>query len=230
MVIMNKPRFGRSVRPVALTTVFLLVSGGACSSVSEQGEPSSATVSSVVGGSSIPAAPATDVPAVPEDGSRNALVDDLAEAAEVPAEELVDSVTDEGTDSATTLPALPVDDATRAQLTTFGEAYLGYDHRQSPDARAVALEPLVTSSLLPDLAAPLPAALIDQLQQEERVVTPTLQSIEPLGGDGGDGRVFVLSYEVTTSTLDDAGESVTAVEVVRLTVVIDGEGIVGDVR
>ncbi len=231
MVIMNKPRFGLSVRPVAVTAAVLLLSGLACSPASEQGASSLPTTSSVAGGSSIPAAPATDVTPLPEPGSRTALVDGLEQLAEdEPDEVVVESVTDEGTDSATTVPPIPVDDATRARLAAFGEAYLGYDHRDPADTRALALEPLVTPSLFLDLATPLPAALTEELQQEERVVTPTLVSVEPIGGDGGEGRVFLLTYEVTTSTVADDDEVVTTTALELLTVVTDDTGVVEDVR
>ncbi|MEM9130839.1 MAG: hypothetical protein AAF962_03955 [Actinomycetota bacterium] len=215
---------------MTLTAAVLLLSGAACSSSPQQAAPSLAPTSSVAGGSSIPAAPATDVQPLPEEGSRNALLDGLAEAAEEPEEVVIDSVTDEGTDSATTVPPTPVDEATRSQLAAFGQAYLGYDHRQSPEARAEALEPLVAPDLLLDLATPLPAALLEELEAEERVVTPTLVTVEPVGGDGGDGRVFLLTYEVATATVDDGGEPLTAVQNVLLTVVTDAAGIVEDVR
>lgn len=230
MLIMNRPRFGRSVRPRALIAAVLLLTGGACSTAPQQVAPSLPPTSSVAGGSSIPAAPATDVTTAPTEGARNALVDDLQAVAEGPDEVEIDSVTDEGTDSATTTPPAPVDEATRSRLVAFGDVYLGYDHRQPAESRAVALEPLVKPALFAELATPLPAALIDELEQEERVVTPRLVSVEPVGGDGGDGRVFLLTYEVTTTTVDADGGPLTVTEAVLLTVVVDDDGVVGDVR
>lgn len=225
MVIMNKSRLGA---PAALCAVALVPTTLGCGLSSRGTSAAPEQASSVVGGSAIPAAPATDDSnPPPRPGSRTALVDDLASTQ---TDEDVDSVTAEGTDSVTTTAApAPVDATTRDRLERFGRHYLAFDHRSDPGARAIALEPLVTAPLLAELAAPLPAALLDDLAREERVVVPSLVSLEPLG-DGAASNVFRLTYDVTTSARFDGGDRTTETEIAVITVVVDADGLVADVR
>ncbi|MEL7157929.1 MAG: hypothetical protein AAFN30_15230 [Actinomycetota bacterium] len=184
----------------------------------------------MVGGSSIPASPATDdAIATPRPGSRTALVEELEELAEPPAD-APDPITAEGTDSVTTTAApAAVDPVTRDRLAAFGRLYLEFDHRLGPEDRASALAPLVTPPLLADLVAPLPAALVEELAAEERVSVPALVAVEPLGA-AGDGQAFRLTYEVTTTVRSGKGEPATTTDVAVLTVVTDADGLVEDVR
>ncbi len=244
MIIMNKPRLAV---PRALLLAALVVASLGCAS-SSGGAPTAAP-DPVPPGSGSPLDPAAPDPggtdpvadsgatgaseAPPVTGSRAGLIEALAESATSTAPPR--PVTDDGTDSVTvaSTPA-PLAPGLRADLEEFGRWYLGYDHTWAPGRRAEALAPLVTETLLAEVAAPLPAALTAQLAAQQRVVTPRLETAEPIEAQADGSVVALLRFTVVTEALApdaiDGDEPVTVEESMVLTVVVGPDGLVGDVR
>lgn len=128
-----------------------------------------------------------------------------------------------GTDSET-VPAAPspVTPQIQALLDAFGHQYLEYDYRADPAARAEALRSLVTPQLFQQLSQPLPAAMVETLRAEHRVVTATLVSVQPV-----DAGVYQIAYAVDTRA---DGVPAAKAQPRSLVVTVDGQQRVSDVR
>ncbi|MDH3681935.1 MAG: hypothetical protein OEV40_18505, partial [Acidimicrobiia bacterium] len=125
-----------------------------------------------------------------------------------------------GTDSSTPADAVPPAAALHARLVEFGRLYLAFDYRADPGTRLAELRSLVAPGLLDQLAQPMPPALREFVEAEERIVEPEFIELTPLASD-----VFQLSFTVATSAAGDRTE-----EHRRLIVTVDGAQLVSDVR
>ncbi|MEM8925387.1 MAG: hypothetical protein AAGD35_17935 [Actinomycetota bacterium] len=214
---------------MALLTVAIAPVGLGCALSTGTSTAAPETTSSAAGGIT-PAAPAaadgsTDQTA---EGSRSGLVADLERAAT--STTAAEPVTDEGSDSVTTTVAPPpLDAALRSRLEVFGQLHLGYDHRQDHADRVAELAVVVDPLLLEQLAVPLPAALVEELASEERIVTATMREIVPLEPLPEGGGVYRLDVDLETTTID-TGAASGEPGFTSVVVVVGPDGLIEDVR
>lgn len=127
-----------------------------------------------------------------------------------------------GTDSAFVGDPEIIDEGQRSRLVQFGQAYLSFDYREDQLTRVERLQGLVSADLLVDLSAPMPPALMEELVADQRVVTAEEVDLAAVGEN-----VFQLSFDLTTTSASDGSAEP---ERRVLTVVLDPDGLVSDVR
>lgn len=140
------------------------------------------------------------------------------------------SITAEGTDSVPADAVAPVDAEIRLRLARFGESYLGFDYREPPERRLDELIQMVTPSLFTELAAPLPMALTETLVAERRVEIPELLTLVPVEAIATGGGVYELSFAVAETTTPDGTTVAERERMQTITVVLNADNLVEDVR
>lgn len=140
-------------------------------------------------------------------------------------------IADAGTDSTDAESPIVVTAEIRQRLSRFGDRYLSYDYRENPEARLDDLAELVTPSFYDRIALPLPPALAGSLAAERHVESAALLSVVSITALTGGGGVYELSYAVTEMTTPaGAAETVESERTQVITVVLDAENLVEDVR
>ncbi|MCP3988652.1 MAG: hypothetical protein GY724_06250 [Actinomycetia bacterium] len=174
------------------------------------------------------ASPAPDDTAPADNGPGSALAAQLkaSESGRTEGE----SSTREGTDSEVIVPP-SLDPELESKLALFGQAYLAYDYRVTGDSRLAPIKLLVTQDLYDGLVAPLPAALVETLIAQRRIVTAEFLAVEGIESSPSGGGIYQLSFMVTeTSTAPLSDEASIEERTQLLTVVLGPDELIEDVR
>jgi hypothetical protein len=166
---------------VVTAAVMLLVACGApAGEGSEQGPGVADPAATGPGDGSLATPPAADAGSAPE-GEQEAVIE-------------------AGTDSAVTGATVEVDPELSAALVEFGQHYLEYDYRVPDEQRIEAMRSLASPELFAELEQPMPPALVESLEREQRVVEAEFSQLAPL-----EPGVFELAFVVTVSAVEVDG-------------------------